>query len=134
MTRLALLAALAFAAGLSGCSGSVEAPNDPGVCWNVVKNEKTAVGGRVAGAYRFFQVGTKVADLEHCAAALDAMRTRFLALGGTTHELTGAYQGEYLFIDARGAFAATSLTSSPFPLLRRTDEGKLAPPSAPVDQ
>jgi hypothetical protein len=126
-------AAATLALGLAGCSASVEAPSDQGVCWHMVKDTKGAVGGRTAGGYRFFPLRRNVADLEHCAAALDQMRTHFLALGGSVHEVAGAYQGEFLFIDSRGAFAATSLQTSPFPLLRRNEDGRLAPPSAPVE-
>jgi len=85
----------------------------------------------VSGKYRFFVLKRGVPDLEHCAAALDGMRVRFLALGGSQHEVAGVFQGEYLFVDQRGVFSSTSLDAPSFPLLRRTDDGRLVPPSAP---
>ena len=121
---------LAASAGLAGCGQGVQAPTDAGVCWHMVFDAKGQSGGRVSGKYRFFPLERNVADLEHCAAALDAMRIRFLGLGGSQHEVTGVYQGEYLFIDQRGVFAATALDAPSFPTLRRTDDGRLVPPSA----
>ena len=60
------------------------------------------------------------------------MRVRFLSLGGSARAVTGVYQGEYLFVDARGrVFSEPRCSASPFPLLRRTDDGRLVAPSAP---
>ena len=97
----------------------------------MVANAKGQTGGVASGGYRFFVLKRNVADLEHCAAALDGMRIRFLALGGSIHEVAGVYQGEYLFVDGRGVFSSTTVQGASFPLLRRTDDGRLVPPSAP---
>ena len=123
--------ALATAGLLAGCAPAVQAPADAGACYNMVVNAPGQSGGVVSGKYRFYLLKRGVPDLEHCAAALDGMRVRFLTLGGSTHEVTGVYQGEYLFVDGRGVFSANALEAPSFPLLRRTDDGRLVPPSAP---
>ena len=124
---LALGSALA---GLGGGAPGPQAPADAGVCYHVVVNGKDQTGGVVSGKYRFFVLKRGVPDLEHCAAALDGMRVRFLSLGGSAREVAGVYQGEYLFVDARGVFSSSTMDASPFPLLRRTEDGRLVPPSA----
>ena len=116
---------------LGGCAQGPSAPTEAGVCYHKVYDAKGQTGGVVSGKYRFFVLKRGVADLEHCAAALDGMRVRFLGLGGSAREVAGVYQGEYLFVAARGVFSASSMTASPFPLLKRTEDGRLAPPSAP---
>ncbi len=115
------------AAALSACAPAVQAPEDTGVCWHMVVNGKGEVGGEVSGKYRFFVVKRNVADLEHCAAALDSMRTHFLVLGGSAHDVTGVYQGEFLFVDPRGVFSSNALDAPSFPMLTRTDDGRLVP-------
>ena len=127
---LAWLALGSAVAGLGGCAPGPQAPTDAAVCYHVVVNGKDQTGGVVSGKYRFFVLKRGVPDLEHCAAALDGMRVRFLSLGGSAREVAGVYQGEYLFVDARGVFSSSTLDASPFPLLRRTEDGRLVPPSA----
>ena len=129
MPRVSLAAALA-AAALAGCSPGPQAPSEAGTCYHMVSSAPGQSGGVVSGKYRFYVIKHGVADLEHCAAALDGMRVRFLTLGGSTHEVTGVYQGEYLLVDGRGVFSANALDGASFPLLRRTDDGRLVPPSA----
>ena len=120
---------LAIAAGLWACSRGVAAPGDPGVCWHMVRDTGGQTGGQVSAGYRFFVLKRGVPDLEHCAAALDGMRVRFLALGGSAHDIAGVYQGQYLFVDPRGVFSANALDAPPFPMLTRTEDGRLMTPS-----
>ncbi len=127
---VATVAALALAP-LAGCSAPVEAPADTGVCWHMVPDSKGAVGGRAVGGQRFYKLQAGVPDLEHCAAALEAMRLHFLSLGGSQKAITGAYQGQFLFIDPRGVFTAADLQTTPFPMLVRTGDGRLVPPGSP---
>ena len=127
--RAGLPAALLLSWTAAACSPGVQAPTDAGVCWHVVRDAKGQTGGVVSGKYRFFVLKRNVPDLEHCAAALDGMRVRFLALGGSAKEVAGVFQGEYLFVDPRGVFAATSLDAPPFPTLTRTEDGRLLTPS-----
>ena len=123
----ALLSSLALAAVVSACSQGVHPPTDAGVCFHMVDDGKGDAGGQVVGKYRFFVVKRDVADLEHCAAALDVMRVHFLSLGGSTHDVTGVYQGQYLFVGPRGVFSADTLDASPFPMLTRAPDGRLVP-------
>ena len=124
---LRLFAGLTLVSAVSACGQTVQPPTDTGVCFHMVTDGKGEVGGQVSGKYRFFVVKRDVADLEHCAAALDTMRVHFLSLGGSSHDVTGVYQGQYLFVDARGVFSADSLDASPFPMLTRTPDGRLVP-------
>ena len=123
-----ILALIAVAAGaLSGaaCSPQVEAPADRGVCWNMVP--------QTHGPPRFFKVSSNEPDLEHCAASLERMRLHFLVLGGSIHNVEGAYQGQFLLIDRRGVFTSSTVRGMPFPFLVRTGDGRLVPPGAPQD-
>ena len=122
-----VLAAVGALLALAGCSPPVQAPSDPGVCWHVVVNGRGQVGGQVSGKYRFFVLKRNVPDLEHCAAALDGMRVRFLSLGGSAHDVAGVYQGQFLFIDPRGVFSSNAMDAPAFPMLTRTADGRLVP-------
>ena len=129
LRRTVPLLGLSLAAALSACRPGVVAPMDAGVCWHVVKDAQGQSGGQVSGGYRFFVLKRGVPDLEHCAAALDGMRVRFLGLGGSARDIAGVYQGQYLFVDPRGVFSANSLDAPPFPMLTRTEDGRLMTPS-----
>jgi hypothetical protein len=115
---LAVLALL----GLTACAPEVEAPADRGVCWRMI----TPKGGKP----KFLKLTENQPDLEHCASNLEAVRIRFLSMGGTIDEVDGAYQGEFIFIDKHGVFVAQSLNATPFPALVRTSDGRLATPGA----
>jgi hypothetical protein len=118
LSALALLASL----GLAACAPEVEAPTDRGVCWHMI----TPKGGKP----KFLKLTENQPDLEHCASNLEAVRIRFLSMGGTIDEVDGAYQGEFIFIDKHGVFVAPSLNATPFPALVRTNDGRLATPGA----
>jgi hypothetical protein len=121
--RLSGLAVLAVVS-LAACAPEVEAPTDRGVCWRMI----TPKGGKP----KFLKLTENQPDLEHCASNLEAVRIRFLSLGGTIDEVDGAYQGEFIFIDKHGVFVAPSLNATPFPALVRTGDGRLGiPGSAP---
>ena len=119
-TTLALAALLA--AGLSACEKSVEAPDDTGVCWQMIEDGK--------GKVHFNVVAKNVPNLEKCAANLEALRLKFLAIGGNKEELTGVYQGQFIFVQKEGIFVGQSLTSGRYPALVRTGDGRLAVPGA----
>jgi hypothetical protein len=118
---LALVAA-ASAVALSGCEKKIEAPYDKGVCWHMVP----LTGGKV----RFNKLSENRPSLESCAASLEGMRERFLALGSNQEEIIGAYQGNFLFLGRTGVFTSTTLTGARWPALVRTGDGRLAIPSA----
>ena len=106
---------------LSACAPQVEAPSDRGVCWHMVSTK--------AGV-KFYKLSDHQPDLEHCAASLEAMRIHFLSLGGSSREVDGAYQGQFLFLDQRGVFTSTQLNGTPYLALVHTDDGRLAMPGA----
>jgi hypothetical protein len=117
------LAAGVGALALAACSRTVEAPYEQGVCFAVE-----------AGAEGEAPVFNKLADnqpqLEHCAARLEEMRLRFLRQGGSRQEVTGAYQGQYIFIDREGIWVGKSLEGARFIFMARTGDGRLAVPGA----
>lgn len=124
MTRLPiLLTAGVSAAVLTACGGGVEAPFEPGVCFAVE-------AGAEGEAPAFNKLAEDQPQIEHCAARLEEMRLSFLRQGGSRQEITGAYQGQYIFIDREGVWIGKSLDGSRFILLARTGDGRLAVPGA----
>jgi hypothetical protein len=116
----ALIAPLVLA--LAACAPTVKAPTDTGVCYSL--------GAVTDGKAKFNVVATGVPDMEHCAAQLEAMRIRFLQLGGTNNEITGAYQGNFLFLQREGVFTSERYEGARFPFLVRTGDGRLAVPGS----
>jgi hypothetical protein len=124
-TRLRLLlvpAAIMAALAVSACEKKIEAPYDHGVCWHVVP----LTGGKV----KFNTLSVNRPNLESCAASLEGMRERFLSLGSTQTDIVGAYQGSFLFLGRTGVFVGASLDGARWPALVRTQDGRLAVPSA----
>ena len=119
---LLISAALLAALGVSGCEKKIEAPYEKGVCFHVVP--------LTGGAVKFNKVAENRPSLETCAAALEGMREHFLSLGGTNTDLVGAYQGSFLFLGRTGVFTGQSLDGARWPALVRTQDGRLAAPSA----
>lgn len=95
---------------------------DRGVCWHMVKADN--------GKPRFNRLADNQSDLEHCAAQLEMMRLRFRALGSTQTQVTGAYQGQFLFIAPEGVFTAQTYDGYRYPFMVRTGDGRLAVPGA----
>ncbi|MEJ0066484.1 MAG: hypothetical protein WDM85_14640 [Caulobacteraceae bacterium] len=67
-----------------------------------------------------------VPDMEHCAANLEAMRSRFLALGSANRDIVGAYQANFLFLGDDGVFTGTTYAGARYPFLVRSG-GQLVP-------
>ena len=84
---------LAAAAALSACSARTEPPGDPGICYHVVPQK----GGKL----KYFKL-VNTTSLETCAGNLEAMRVKFLRMGGTQTEVYGAFQANFLFLTAAG--------------------------------
>ena len=118
--KVSALAAIAAGLALQACAPAVEAPADRGVCFHVqpVKDHKL----------RFNKLSENESDLEHCAARLEAMRLQFLRLGGSSTEIWGSFQGQFLFIRPEGVFTASSLTTTPYLALIRAPGGRLVTP------
>ena len=97
-------------------------PGDVQVCYQVQPQK--------GGALKYNRMPSTQPDLEHCAAALEALRLRFLGLGGSQRELMGAYQGNYLFLQSDGIFTSSSLEAHRYLILVRTGDGRLVIPTA----
>lgn len=69
-------------------------------------------------------------NLEVCAANLEAMRIKFLRMGGSQQEIYGAYQANFLFLQREGVLTSTSLEGPRYVALVRTGDGRLAIPGA----
>ncbi len=110
---------------LSGCEAkeAVEAPFTKLTCYHMVHNK--------AGGYDFNVVAKNIPNLEYCAAALERMRLRFVSLGGTHTEITGSYQGQFIFVQREGVFSSQKFKSGAYLALIRTDDGRLVVPGAP---
>ena len=130
MTRVAqtfgIVLAFAAAAGLSACAKRTEPLGTPGVCYHVVAGQ----GGKL----KYNLLVKNVPNLETCAANLEAMRVKFLMMGGSAQQLLGAYQANFIFIQPEGVFTSTSLEGPRYLALVRTGDGRLAIPGAMPQQ
>lgn len=118
MSRLAPLALIAAALALFGCRAGVKPPGDVGTCYHLAAIQD--------GKPKFNVLARSVPDMEHCAAALEAMRTRFLSLGSSNRDIVGAYQANFLFLGDDGVFTGTSYEGARYPFLVRSG-GQLVP-------
>lgn len=120
-SRAAFAAALVSILALGACSKRIEPPGDVGVCYHVTfKGKGQLVYHKLVNA----------PNLETCAANLEAMRIKFLRLGGTAQEILGAYQANFIFVQKTGIFSGTTLDGPRYPALVRTGDGRLAIPGA----
>ena len=125
ITTLAAIAGVLAITMLAGCNTQTKAPFDPGVCYSVAlpkEGEKTAP--------RFNVLARDLPQIEFCAAKLEIMRVQFLRLGGSTREIVGAYQGQFIFIDRGGVSFGRTLEGQRFFALTRTGDGRLVIPGA----
>ncbi len=123
MKLVAITAIGAGALALAACEKAIEAPFDQGVCYAVEAGDE-------GEAPRFNKVADNQPQIEFCAARLEEVRLRFLRLGGSRQEITGSYQGQFIFIDREGVWIGQTLEGSRFILLARTGDGRLAMPGA----
>ena len=117
-----LLVLLIALAPLAACKPTPKPPTDTGVCYHL--------GSITNGVAHYNVVATNVPDMEHCAANLEAMRIRFLQLGGSNTVIVGGYQGSFLFLQPEGVFTAESFDGARYPFLVRTGDGRLAVPGS----
>jgi hypothetical protein len=97
-------AAATLASALCGCSNPQvsEAPTDTGVCWRVTQFKPKL---------SFLSVSQGDPNLESCAMHLEYTRqTQHLA------SIAGAYQGEFLFVDAQDITSSQDIASARFSL------------------
>ena len=121
MIRSTLIATVLAVPLIAGCTQQVKAPTDTGVCYAI----ETPDGEPV-----FNVVARDQVQIEMCAARLEEIRLRFRSLGSTRQEITGAYQGQFIFVDRRGVSFGRTLEGSRFFALARTGDGRLAVPGA----
>jgi hypothetical protein len=107
---------------LSACAKRTRPPGDQLVCYQVQPQKD--------GSLKYNRLASKQPDLEHCAGALEAMRMKFLSMGGSQREIMGAYQGNFIFLQREGIFTAPSLEEHRYLALVRTGDGRLAIPGA----
>ena len=122
MQRLIPILVLSALAALGACTKRTLPPGDVGVCYHVVAQKD--------GAMRYNKVVEHLPNLETCAASLEAMRVRFLRMGGSNRDIMGAYQGNFIFIQREGVFTAPDMQAHPYLALVRTGDGRLAVPGA----
>jgi hypothetical protein len=122
---IAVAAALVPLLALGACQKKIEPPGTPGVCYNVTFEKN--------GALVYHKL-VNAPNLETCAANLEAMRIKFLRLGGTAQEILGAYQANFIFVQREGIFSGTTLDGPRYPALVRTGDGRLAIPGAMPQQ
>ena len=120
--RATALVLVAGAAALAACSNEPKFEFKPETCYYV-----TQPAGKPPELQK---LGENVAQIELCAARLEEMRLRFLRMGGSNQEVTGAYQGRFIFIDREGVKFGKSLNGSRFFAMARTGDGRLAIPGA----
>ncbi len=125
MLRHLLLTAAALLT-LSACTQPTRPPGDIGVCYQVQPQRD--------GSLKYFKLVANEPDLEHCAASLEALRVKFLRMGGNQTETVGAYQGNFIFLQKDGIFTAPSAESHRYLALVRTGDGRLAIPGAMPQQ
>ena len=122
MPRFAILCSAALALLVGACEKTLDAPTDRGVCWHLVEENGKPV--------KFNRLASNQPDLEHCAAQLDLMRRSFNALGVNQREVTGAYQGQFLFLQPEGVFTAEKVDGFRYPMMIRAPDGTLVVPGA----
>ncbi|MDB5451502.1 MAG: hypothetical protein JWO33_80 [Caulobacteraceae bacterium] len=121
MTKLALILALTATAALGACTKRTSPPGDIGICFHVVPQKD--------GSLKYNKL-VKAPNLETCAANLEAMRIKFLMMGGSKQNIYGAYQGNFLFLQKEGVLTSTTLEGGRYVALVRTGDGRLAIPGA----
>ena len=121
MPRTALIATFAAAAALCGCQQRTEPPGDAGICYHVVPQKD--------GKLKYNKL-VNAPNLETCAANLEAMRVKFLNMGGGQQNIYGAFQANFLFLQPEGVLTSTSLEGPRYVALVRTGDGRLAIPGA----
>ncbi len=123
MFKFVAFAALAASTlALGACNETVQAPLDTGICYHV--------GSEPDGRVKFNVVARNVPNIEHCAAQLEGMRLRFLRLGGQNREISGAYQGNFIFLRREGIFRAQRWEGNQYLMLVRSGDGRLVVPGA----
>ena len=121
MSMKALFVLAAATLALTACAKKTEPPGDAGICYHVVPQKD--------GSLKYNKL-VEAKSLEVCAANLEAMRIKFLRMGGSQQDIYGAYQANFLFLQKEGVLTSTSLEGPRYVALVRTGDGRLAIPGA----
>ncbi len=121
MSVKTLLIIAVAALAVSACSKKTTPLGDAGICYHVVPQKD--------GSLKYNRV-VATASLEGCAGNLEAMRVKFLRMGGNQTDIYGAYQANFLFLVREGVMTSTSLEGPRYVALVRTGDGRLAIPGA----
>ena len=121
----AILAALSLTLLACAAKETIVAPKGPGLCWYIAE--------QADGSIRNNKVAEKVPTIEQCAAELERMRVRFIRMGGSNHEILGAYNGTFILLKRDGIYTAQRLKGMRYMLLQRVG-GKLVVPGAVVEK
>lgn len=116
-----LIPFLAVALALGACTQRTVPPGDPRICYHVVPQSD--------GSLKYNKL-VEVDSLEKCAANLEAMRIKFLTMGGSQQEIYGAYQSNFLFLQKEGVLTSRTVEGPRYVALVRTGDGRLAIPGA----
>jgi hypothetical protein len=125
MIRIAAVPVLVAMLALGACAKKTTPPGDVGICYHVVPQKD--------GSLKYNKL-VQTESLEKCAANLEAMRIKFLRLGGSQQDIYGAYQANFLFLQREGVLTSTSLEGPRYVALVRTGDGRLAIPGAMPQQ
>ena len=121
-TALACITALGLGLILAGCGKTIKPPTEADACFEAVP--------RKDGSVTFNKLTSHEPTMEACAASLEAMRERFLGLGGDNRRIVGVYNGNYLFLYPGGVQMSPSLDGMRMPFLVHGDNGQLVTPGA----
>jgi hypothetical protein len=119
MGRIGVIGAGLVALALAGCTGPTPS-GEPDVCYQLTfpKWETPT----------YVVVARNVGTLEDCAGKLEGIRINFLQMGGSIHEIQGAYGDQFLWLDTSGVYASKTLNGPRFIMMTRTGDGKLVRP------
>src|SRR5947207_528721 len=110
--QTSILAAVALAAlSLSACTKKTTPTGEAGICYHIVP--------QADGSLKYNKL-VATESLEKCAANLEAMRIKFLRMGGSSQELLGSYQSNFIFLVREGVMTSTSLEGPRYVALVRT--------------
>ena len=104
LPRAAALLVLAVVGLAPVACGGAGAPTAPGVCWRSLSAPPAPP--------RFVALAANVATLDDCAAQLEAIHL----LGGRA--VDGAFQGYFIFADARAVSSSTGRTGFRYPVFQ----------------
>ncbi len=121
MSAKSLLSVAIAALAMAGCSSKTTPSGEAGICYHVVPQKD--------GSLKYNRVAP-TRSLEVCAGNLEAMRVKFLRMGGNQTDIYGAYQANFLFLVREGVMTSTSLEGPRYVALVRTGDGRLAIPGA----